>query len=158
MSGRVEALIGRFERANDEVIATVQGCSDQQWRSPCSGEQWPVAVTAHHIGTAYRPLAEMIRALATGQPLPAFTSEMLEARNAEHAQQYAGCSREETVELLRRGGREATAILRGLRDEQLDNGGPLPLLGGQPRSAAQLAEQALLGHTTGHLESIRAAL
>ena len=158
MSNRAEELAKRFEQTNDEVIAAVQGCSDEQWRKTCSGEQWSVGVTAHHIGTSQVPIAGLVRAVATGQPVPSLTQEMLGAGNAEHARQFAGCTKEETVELLRRGGREAADILRGLSDEQLDNGAELPLLGGRRTSAAEIAEMALIGHPTSHLESIRAAL
>ena len=90
--------------------------------------------------------------------MPPLTQEMLDAGNAEHARQSAGCTKQETVDLLRRGGREAAAILRGLSDEQLDNGAELPLLGGRRMSAAEIVELALIGHPTGHLESIRAAV
>ena len=33
MSGRSEALAERLEKINDEVIATVEACSDEQWRA-----------------------------------------------------------------------------------------------------------------------------
>jgi hypothetical protein len=153
----VEGLAKRFEQTNDEVIAAVQSCSDEQWRRTCSGEQWSVGVTAHHIASSHQPVAELVRALATGQPLPPLTAELLDAGNAEHARQFANCTREETVELLRQGGRQAAQILRGLSEEQLDNGAELPLLNGQRMSAAGFAEAVLIGHPISHLESIRAA-
>jgi uncharacterized damage-inducible protein DinB len=157
MSGRVEELAKRFEQANEHVIGAVESCSDEQWRRTCAGEQWSVGVTAHHIGTSYVPIAGIVRALATGQPLPSFTAEMLDAGNAEHARQFANCTREETVELLRSAGREAVAILRGLTDEQLDNGAEIPLLGGRRMTAAEMVEGGMIGHPSGHLQSIRAA-
>ena len=158
MSSRAEELARRFEQTNQEVIAAVQSCSDEQWRKTCSGEQWSVGVVAHHIGSSHVPVAELVRALATGGPLPPLTSEMLDAGNAEHARQFANCSKGETVELLRRAGQEAASIVRGLSDEQLDNGAELPILGGQRMSAGQFAEMVLVGHPTDHLGSIRAAL
>ena len=39
MGERVEELAKRFEQTNDAVIATVQGCSDEQWRTTCSDVQ-----------------------------------------------------------------------------------------------------------------------
>ena len=158
MSERAEALARRFEQTNEELIATVQSCSDEQWRKTCPGEQWSVGVTAHHVGTSYGPIAGFVQALATGQPVPPLTSEMLDASNAEHARQFAGCTKEETVELLRSGGRAAASIVRGLSDEQLDNGAELALMGGQRVSAGQFAEMVLIGHPTSHLESIRATV
>ena len=61
MGGRAEGLAKRFEQANDDVIATVQNCSDEQWRKTCPGEQWSVGVTAHHIGSAHTPIAGLVR-------------------------------------------------------------------------------------------------
>ena len=158
MSSRAEVLARRFEQTNEELIAAVEGCSDEQWRTTCPGEQWSVGVTAHHVATSHVPIAGVVRALATGQPLPPITSEMIDAGNAEHARQFANCSREETVEQLRSAGLEAASIVRSLSDEQLDNGAELPILNGQRVSAGQFAEMVLIGHPTGHLESIRAAL
>ena len=96
MSGRAEELAKRSEQANDELIAAVQSRSN---------EQGSVGVTAHHVGTSYGPIAGMVQALATGQPVPPLTAELLDASNAEHARQFAGCTKEETIELLRSGGK-----------------------------------------------------
>ena len=83
---------------------------------------------------------------------------MLDAGNAEHARQFAGCTKRETVDLLRGGGQAAASTVRGLSDEHLDNGAELPLMGGQRVSAGRIVEMGLIGHPTSHLESIRAAL
>lgn len=158
MSGRAEELAKRFEQTNDEVIAAVQSCSDEQWRRTCSGEQWSVGVTAHHIGVSYGPIAELVQRLATGQRVPPLTSEMLDTLNAEHARQFAGCTKEATVELLRSGGEAAARMVRGPSDEQLDNAAELSLVGGRRLSAADVVETGLIGHPISHLASIRAAL
>ena len=105
MSGRSEALAERLERINDEVMATVEACSDEQWRAACQGEGWSVGVTAHHIAAAYEPIAHFVQVVGTGQPLPPMTAEMLDQLNAEHAREYANCGKAETLELLRSGGR-----------------------------------------------------
>ena len=51
MSERAAALAERFERINQDLIATVERCSDADWRRACAGEGWPVGVTAHHVAT-----------------------------------------------------------------------------------------------------------
>src|SRR6266700_1064092 len=109
MSGRAEELARRFEQANGELIKAVESCSDEQWRKTCSGEQWSVGVTAHHVAVSYGPIAGLVQAL---------TSDMLDAGNAEHARQFAGCTKRETVDLLRGGGQAAASTVRGLSDEQ----------------------------------------
>ncbi len=158
MSTRGEALAKRFEDANNELMAAAEGCSDEQWRTSCSGEGWSVGVTAHHVAASSEVIAGLIQALATGQALPPVTSEMLDQGNATHAQESANCTREETLELLRRGGRSRASIVRGLSDEQLDRGAPIALMGGQTVTAGQFVEVVLIGHPKGHLASIRSAV
>ena len=72
--------------------------------------------------------------------------------NAARAQQCAGCTKKETLELLRRNGAAAAALARGLNDDQLDRTGTFF---GQTMSTAQLIERVLIGHIEGHGRSIR---
>lgn len=159
MSGRAEELALRFEQANGELMKVVESCSDEQWRKTCSGERWTVGVTAHHVAAAYEPIAGMVEGVATGQPVQLPTAEMLDAGNAEHARQFAGCTKAETLELLRRNGQALAKTVRGLSDEQLAGLRRREVeIAGQRVSAAQLVEMGVIGHPTSHLESIRAAL
>ena len=48
MSKRAEQLAAQFETVNDEVIALVTECTDEQWRQPCASEEWSIGVVAHH--------------------------------------------------------------------------------------------------------------
>src|SRR4051812_40097971 len=104
MDTRAAQLAASFERANDAVIAAIEGCSESQLRAACDGETWPVVVTAHHVAVTYPAFADMVRRLANGEPLPALTMEQLDGANAQHADQSANVSREETVGLLRQEG------------------------------------------------------
>ena len=158
MSERADALATAFERANDDVIAAVEGCSDDQLRTLCAGEGWSVAVAAHHLARSYPAIAGMVQLVANGQPIPPLTGEVLDAANAEHAREYANVSRNETLQALRREGKAAAESVRGLSDEQLDRSAPMPFAGGQPWSAADLIERGLIGHPLEHGQSIRTAL
>ena len=157
MSERAAALSERFERTNQALIDAVQRCSDADWRNTCAGEGWPVGVTAHHVAMSYPAFRSFIKGIATGGEMPPFTREMLDAGNAEHAEQHAACTREETLALLRRDGQAAAEALRSLTDAQLDRTAPLALAGGSRVSAAQMAE-FMIGHPTEHLASIQATL
>ena len=157
MGARAEALAKRFEEANGAVIAEVEGCSDTHWRATTKAEGWSVAATAHHIGGGHEPIAGIVQAIATGQPLPGLTWEMINQGNAEHAKQFANCAKPEALELLRKSGAAAAGIVRGLSDEQLDRTATIELMGGASVSAQQFVEMVLLGHPQEHLESIRAA-
>jgi uncharacterized damage-inducible protein DinB len=157
MSQRATSLADRFEQANEAVIAAVERCSDTDWATTCDGEHWSVGVTAHHVATSYAGFQGIIQGLASGAEMPPFTREMLDQSNAEHAQEFAGCTRAETVALLRTNGRAAADTVRSLSDEQLDRSAPLALAGGNTISAAQIAE-FMIGHPRDHLASIRSAL
>ena len=66
MSERSEGLAAKFEQPNNDVIATVEAASDEQWAATCEEEGWSVAVTAHHIGSGYTPLTGLVQAMASG--------------------------------------------------------------------------------------------
>lgn len=155
MGERTEALARQFEATNEEMIAAVEQCSGDQWVAVCASETWPVGVTAHHVAASHQPVASLAQAIANGQPLPPLTVEMLNAGNAKHAQEFANCTKEETIALLRDGGTQAAAIVRGLSDEHLDRSAPVF---GNEMSAQQVIEGILIGHPKSHLESMRAAM
>jgi hypothetical protein len=158
MTTRAQELVAAFEMANETLIVAIEGCTDEQLRTVCNGEGWPVVVTAHHVALAYQPIAGLAVSIATGQELPPYTPEMLDEANAKHAQDHATVSREETVALLRREARAAADSVRGLTDEQLARTAVVTLAGGGTFSAEQMLEGGLIGHPTGHGQSIQAAL
>lgn len=152
MGTRAQELAGRFERANAELIATIDLCADGQWQQLCPNEQWSVGVLAHHVAEDHELLAGFVQQLANGEPLPALTQEQVDAINAERAQQCADCTKEETLELLRRNGTAAVVMVRTLSDDQLDRTGTFF---GQTMSTQQLIERVLIGHILDHGCSIR---
>jgi uncharacterized damage-inducible protein DinB len=156
MSQRSQALVNRFERASQEMIATVERCSDAHWTTKTSSEAWSVGVVAHHVAQGHEAIAGFVKMIATGQPLPPLTMDTLHQMNAEHAKQYANCTKAETLALLRKNAAAAAGILRELSDEQLDRSAPV--LGGPPMTAEQMVEQVLVGHMQEHHGSIRATM
>lgn len=155
MSVNAEQLAERFVRSNEELIVVAEGCSEAGWEARCDAEGWSVGVTVHHVAEDYLDLVAVIEAVAAGEPAPVVTQEMLERRNAEHARRFVGCTREETVALLRRNGEAVAGVIRGLRDDQLMRSGEVL---GRERSVAGLIDPVLLGHIQGHLASVRAAV
>jgi uncharacterized damage-inducible protein DinB len=148
-------LAQRLEQANGELIAAVERCSGEQWRARCEREGWSVNVTAHHVAVTHEVLSRFTEMMANGQPMPDVTREMIDQANAEHAKQNADCTKEETTEMLRSSGASAANVVRGLSDEQLQRSARV--LGAQV-TAEQFIENVLIGHPTGHLQSIRAAV
>ncbi len=155
MGAQAEQLASRFEQANSEAIKTIEALSDAQWQASCKGEEWPVNVTAHHVAVSHEVVAGMAVAIANGQPLPPLTPEMLNQGNAEHAKQAAGCSKQETLDLLRSGGQKAAAMVRGLSDEQLSR---TATVFGNEFTAQAWIENVVIGHTQQHMHSIQAAV
>ena len=158
MSERATALATAFENANNAVIASIEGCSAEQWASTCQEEGWPVAVAAHHVAATHPSVMGLVQLIADGKEMPAITMDMIDAANAQHAQEFANVSRDETLEALRREGAAVTSALRALSDEQLDRTAPMAFAGGQMWSAADVIERILINHPVGHGASIKAAL
>jgi hypothetical protein len=154
MAERAEALAGKFEAENNELIATVEAASDEQWAAVTSDEGWSVGVVAHHVGGGHPLIAGLVGALASGADLPALTAEQLDQANAQHAQDSANCTKDETLEMLRSGGSAAAAAVRGLSDEQLDI--TKEVIAGAPNmSVEQVIENVMIGSVTGHHASIK---
>jgi hypothetical protein len=158
ISARAAALAAAFERANQDVIAVIEACSETELRTPTESEGWPVVVVAHHLALSYPAIAGMAQLMATGQIVPPLSMSDLDAFNAQHAEEAANVSRAETVQLLQTNGLAATELIRGFTDEQLDTTAVLSFTGGQPWSAADMVERGLIGHPLEHGASIRAAL
>src|SRR5262245_2976333 len=104
MGAKGEALAKQFEAKVEEATALLEKLSDADWRKTTGAEKWTVAATAHHVASSYEPIAHIIKTIAAGQALPHFTQQMLDEMNAQHAQQFAGCTKPETIGLLKQGG------------------------------------------------------
>src|SRR5438874_3198082 len=117
MGARAEQLATQLEAVNADVIATVEGCPDAQWRTAKTGpEGWPVNVVAHHVGDGHGGISGLVQMIASGQQPPPLTMEMINQGNAKHAQDFANCDKAEALRLLREGGAAAVAAVRGLSD------------------------------------------
>jgi hypothetical protein len=79
--------------------------------------------------------------------------ERLDAMNAEHARDFAECTKKETLELLRHGAALAAGAVRALSDEDLARTGRV-MAGAPAMSTEELATAGLLGHFDEHFGSI----
>lgn len=157
-SERAQDLARQFEQVNGELIALVEGCSDQDWHTICAGENWPVNVTAHHVAVAYPFIAQLVQAVAERRSANPPSREAINAQNAQHAEQFKDCTREEVLSLLQQNGASAVELVRGLSDRQLDTISIFATMGMASFSTADLVERILIGHPRTHMRSIRAAL
>jgi len=157
MTRRAEHFAARFAAVNDEVIATVMGCTDAQWRQPCASEGWSVGVVAHHIAVVHRDFTGLVAALAAGETRsPGSSMEVVHRSNAQHARDYAAVGRPETLDALQTHGAAIAHLLRSLGDEQLDR--TAGVFGERELSVAQVVEWIVIGHAGEHLASLRATI
>lgn len=156
MSERAHDLADRFEQANEELIAFARGLSETQWRTLCPREGRTVGAVVYHIAEGHALTTEVARSIALGEPLPeglVQSNEEADLKNARQAKEHAGCTREETVELLRQNGSTAIRLVRRLTDEQLERVGSV--WGGQG-SVSGLIRYVLIGHLVDHFATLRA--
>lgn len=157
MSQRAQTLVQRFNAANAELISYIEGCTEQELDRVTADEGWPVRVTAHHLAVSHEPVADLAQLLASGQPLPSFTIEMLHHGNAQHAAEYATVSKQTILDALQSGGAKAGAVVSGLSDEALERSGHSTLINAEI-TAQGVIENILIGHVGSHLASIKAAV
>lgn len=151
---QVEQLATQIESVSDDLITTVEGCSDEQLRLTTEREQWPVAVVAHHLAMTYGSLAEMFAGMAADESFRLeFSADQLNESNAQHAREYANVGKQETLDLLRANRPVFAQQIRNLDDGQLDR--TAGIVGGNELTVGQMIEGAGIYHTADHLESIR---
>ncbi len=154
---RAERYATQFAAIDEEIRATIAGCSDADWRQACVDDGRTVGVVTHHIATVEGTIAESFRALSAGeQASPRLSAEDIDRMNAQHAEEFATVGKAQTLDLLRANGAAVTDAIAALDDAQLEQFAGV--FGGHELRVAQVVELALLGHFHGHLADIRATL
>ena len=155
MSQRTKELVARFTGFNNEFIAFVDNCSDEDWRKVCSGEGWTVGVVAHHVAAGHFGAIDFVRMIVAGEAIPEITMGAIDQMNAQHAKEHTNCTREEVLALLRKNGSAFAGYLEGLSEADLGRTGYLAAIGGDV-SAQQLIEMVILQSGGEHLDSMKA--
>ena len=158
MSKRAEALAERIAQGHRELIAFVETLSEAEWRAYSPNEDRTVGVLVHHVASMLPPELDLVKILASGQPITGVTPEMVDQMNAEHAREHAHCAKEETIAILRRNSALLVSAIRELSDEELDQAAPVSLHSDAPLTAQYFIEEHPLRHAYDHLVSIRAAV
>jgi uncharacterized protein (TIGR03083 family) len=155
MGAKTEALARQFEGKARDAVTTLEKLGDADWKKVTAAEKWTVGVTAHHLAGALEAVAGIVTAIVSGGPSrDDFTRAMLDEMNARHAKEHAGCTRAETLALFQKGATRASAVVRGLNDDQLARSGTV-FSDAPPMTAEQLIMLGLLGHIDDHMGSIR---
>jgi hypothetical protein len=162
MHASVQALATRFAEVNEAIRYLVEPCTAAQWQTPCVVEGWSVGVTVHHIATGYDQegwVSALIAAILAGQALPAHPVALHPERdyNAWHAEHFAACTQEETLELLQHNEAAALGLIESLQEEDLKRTAPASA-GRTLLSVRRVIEQLLITHAQEHLRSLQATL
>ena len=154
MGAKSEAFAKQFETKAQEATVVLETLSDADWRKVTDAEKWSVGVAAHHVAQSHEGIANIIKAVVSGQSMGNFSMDMLHEMNAKHAKDHAHCSKTETIELHKKGAAAAAAVVRGLSDDQLTKSGVV-LTGAPPMTAEQVITGILINHIDDHFGSIR---
>jgi hypothetical protein len=157
MGTKSEALAMQFEAKVNEATTAIEKLSDADWKKTTSAEKWPVGVVAHHVAGGHEAIAGIVKTIAAGQPMGHFTMDMLHAMNAKHAQDFATCTKAETLALHKKNAAGAAAVVRGLSDADLAKSGAVHT-GRPPMGVEQIVSGILINHIDEHFGSIRATI
>ena len=156
MSQRTKELVELFTAFNNDFIAFVEKCTDEDWQKVCGGEQWTVGVVAHHVAAGHFGAIDFVKMIVAGEAIPEITMEAIDQMNAQHAKEHAHCTQEEVLTLLRENGSAFAGYLEGLSEADLARTGYLAAIGGDV-SAQQLIEMVILQSGGNHLDSMKGA-
>jgi len=156
MGARGETFAKQFEAKVKEATAVIEKLSDADWKKVTAAEKWPVGVTAHHIASAHQGIGGIMKMLADGKPGPNMPMEGLHQMNAKHAQDFANCTKSETLELHKKNAAAAAALLRSIDDAAFDKSSTV-FSGAPAMSTGQMAG-ILSSHIDEHIGSIRATV
>jgi len=156
MSKRAIDLADRFKAFNNELIAFVKNCSDEDWRRVCPGEQWPVGVVARHIAASHYGALSLAKMMVAGENLPELTEGVIDQLNSKHAERHRNCTKDEVLKTLRENGTSVAEYVAGLGDTDLDRTGHIAAAGGD-MTTEQLIANIIIRTGGEHLAHAKAA-
>ena len=157
MSQRANDLAKQLETLNNEVIAFVDSCSEEDWHKVCSWEDWTVGVTARHVGSGHYRAIGLAKMIIKGDKLPDITAEQINEGGNQHARKHADCTKDEVLKVLQKNGTDTADFIAGLSDDELDRTGHLAVAGGEI-TTQQLIEYVVLKDSSKHLANMKTAI
>lgn len=158
MSARADALARRIEEGAGILAAYAHGLSDAQWTAVVPPDGRRAGVIIHHVASVYPIEVHLASEIGAGRAVTEVTWAAVAEMNAGHARDNAGCTKQDTIDLLRKNSQAAAEAVRGFSDAQLDSAAPFSLNAGAPLTAQFVIEDHALRHSWHHLAKIKAAL
>lgn len=153
MSDRARELAARVSKANADLLATIEASSDEQWKARCADGEWTQGFAGYHAAASIGNITGMVNGLAKGEPFQPVSFAMIDQMNAAFHAEHAGATKAEAMETARTNSPAAVDMVAGLSDAELDRevklATDLP-----PLKVEQVVEMLLVGHPSGHRESI----
>ena len=113
MGTRAEALAKRIEQGAATLAAFAQGLSDAQWTAVVPPDGRRAGVIINHVASVYPIEVHLANEIAAGRPVTDVTWAVVADMNAKHAQDNAGCTKQDTIDLLLKNSREAAQAVPG---------------------------------------------
>ncbi len=157
MSQRAKDLAKQLETLNNEIIAFVDKCSDEDWQKICNWEDWTVGVTARHIGSGHYRAIGLAKMIINDEKLPDLSSEQIIDGGNRHARKHADCTKNEVLKVLLKNGTDTADFIAGLSDDDLDRTGHLAVVGGEI-TTQQYIEYVVLKDSSKHLANMKTAI
>jgi hypothetical protein len=157
MGAKADNLAKQFEAKVQEATALIEKLNDADWKKVTAAEKWPVGVVVHHVAMGHEGISRIVRTVASGQPMPNFTLDMLHQMNAQHATEHAACTKSETLALHKKNAAAAATVVRGLSDAELAKSGKV-LADTPAMNVENIVSGILINHIDEHVGSIRKTL
>src|SRR5438132_14086585 len=125
MSKRSDVLADRLEQGARALAAFAGDLTSAEWQTRVPGDGRKVGVTVHHVATMYPLEIQLAQVLAGGKPVAGVTWDAVHQMNAAHARDFDGVTKEAALDLLRRNSAAASAAIRALSDDELDQAAPI---------------------------------
>ena len=158
MSNRAKVLAQRIAAGAENIAVLAEGLTEAQWASPIAPDGRKAGVMIHHVASMYPIEVDIARKLGGGESIAGLGWSDIAAINAKHAQDNAGVTKKEAVDLVRQNGKAAAEAIAQFTDEMLDSGGTISLYGNPPLTCQFWIEDHPLRHSWHHVAKIRAAL
>jgi hypothetical protein len=157
MGAKGEVFAKQFEAKAEEVYGPSREAERDRLEEDDSRREVDGLSNGAPHRSSYESATHIVKAITAGLALPHFNREMLDEMNAQHAEEFAGCTKAETIALHKKTGAAAAAAVRSLSDEELAKTDTV-FAGMPPVSAEELVKHILLGHIDAHFGSIRATI
>ena len=157
MSERAKELSRRIASFTDEVVAYAETLSAENWNQVLEWEEWSAGVTARHIGAGHFRIFDLARMMVAGKELPQLSMDQITEMSNKDSREHADCTREETLDALRKNGAELAGFVAGLSDDDLACKGSMPAFGGE-FSVEQMIEFVIFQSAREHLDNIKKAV